>query len=195
MNIKKSLYKINEDIVNILENEEAVNPETGEVNPEALEELNNLTISKSEKIQNYARFIQFLDNQEQVFKAEKARIDKLNNQRKNLMEYLKKGIIASMIKDNTDRYEFDTLKITRSKGQYSLIIDPEKEKELAKHVIETDEKLKQYKKAFSDDKKALKEKLKKQYDLWEKSPDPDKKPLPEWIDGARLERKPGILIR
>ncbi len=193
MDTRKSLFQINEEYANILSL--AVDPETGEILEEYIEEVEKLNSSKGEKIQNYVRYIQYLKNQEATYKAEKARIAKLDTGRKNLISRLQQGILEQMEIDKTDRYEYDTVKVTRGKGQYSLLLSPEKEKEMSVELTKAELTLKEAKDSFTSDKKMIKASLKMTYSNWETNVDPDKDDLEEWIDGAKLTRKPNILIR
>jgi len=193
MDTRKSLFKIQKEYTELLDL--AVNPETGEILEEYLEEVEKLNSSKGEKIQNYVRYIQYLKNQESAYKAEKRRISMLNDGRKNLIARLQDGILSQMEIDKTDRYEFDMVKVTRGKGQYSLLLSPEKEKEMSSDMVKAELELSNFKEILQSDKKLLKASLKMTYSNWETNVDPNKDDLEEWIDGAKLTRKPSILIR
>jgi len=199
MDTRKSLFKINKDIQEILENPDLIDQETGEINEEQSnfisEQLEKLRGEKSEKIYNIGSYIRFLVGQEPAYKAEKKRIEEANNRRKKLIERLKAYILDSMDADKTDRYIFETSKITRHRGQFSLEFQAGVGEKFAEDVTKAEENLKTIKAAHAIDKKALKDKLIKQVKDWEESPDPDKEPLPEWVDGARVVRKPYPMFR
>ena len=102
-----TLYELNEQIVDLTE--KLIDPETGEVNEEILEQLDKLDMDKKEKLENCGLMLKELMSQIVAIKAEidalKKRLTSKTNRFDNLMRY---------VDNNLGGEKFETSKVAFS---------------------------------------------------------------------------------
>lgn len=89
-----TLYEINEQMARLID--EAVDPETGEINEEAFDQLENLQMEWGEKVENIACFIKNLKADAEALKVEKNNLAKRQKYAENKAERLTKYLSDMM---------------------------------------------------------------------------------------------------
>lgn len=89
-----TLYEINAQLAELIE--DSVDPETGEINEDVMEELENLQMEWGEKVENIACFIKNLKADAEAIKQEKMNLAKRQAAAENKAERLKKYLSDMM---------------------------------------------------------------------------------------------------
>ncbi len=145
-----NLYDINKDLLTALEN--AVNPETGEIEETA--DIEMLEIDRAIKISNIAKYIKNMVAMETALKNEKKSIDNRIRTNHNKVEYLK-----NYLQDNLDKGEKINDPQFKISWRKSSSVKIDCEKLTAQDLYDDIPGLVRYKESFEFDKKAIKEHL------------------------------------
>lgn len=113
------LYKIDAQIMNLVEN---ADPVTGEIDEEALAAL---TIAKEEKQRNVAEFIRHTDNDLEVLDKEISRLQAMKKTTMARSEWLRNYLKKSMDIDGQKELNFVTFKAKIKVNPGAVIIDDE----------------------------------------------------------------------
>ena len=107
------LYKLADDLeVAYQLLTESVDEETGEINPEALELLNECKESFENKIAGVAEFIKRLTADRDAYKQEEDRLNKIKKSTEQKIDWLKNYIKDNMIKFGRTKLETTSCKVT-----------------------------------------------------------------------------------
>ena len=109
-----TLWKIDQDIQKIMD--EAVDPETGEISEEVLEQLEDLQIARDAKLENVALAYKNYKSFAEQIKAEKQALEKRQKQAERQAEWLKDYMARSLKGE-----EFKTPSVAVSYRQSSTI--------------------------------------------------------------------------
>lgn len=146
------LYEIEANIEQAIQNMfDSVNEETGEVNPEAIENLESLREEREVKIDNIACYIKNIDAEAKAIKAEEDALEKrrkaLENKSNRLKEFLKMHMDVSE-KIKTPRVVISFKKSTRIEADESilpkkwLVITTKADKTAIKEALQNGKKIK-----------------------------------------------------
>lgn len=146
------LYEIEANIEQAIQNMfDSVNDETGEVNPEAIENLESLKEEREVKIENIACYIKNIDAEAKAIKAEEDALAKrrkaLENKSNRLTEFLKMHLDVSE-KIKTPRVVISFRKSTRIEADESilakkwLVITTKADKTAIKEALQNGKKIK-----------------------------------------------------
>lgn len=114
-----NLYQINQQLLDTIEQ---ADPETGEINLAAFEELQ---LAKTVKQENIARYIKHLENDSAILSLEADRIKKLKDMNAKRQEWMKSYLKQSMSIDGIDTLDFPTLKVKIKLNPPKVEIDDE----------------------------------------------------------------------
>lgn len=89
-----NLFEIKQEISNVYDN--LIDVETGEINEEAVKQLENLTVQREEKIENTGLYLKDLKYKIEALKEEKRNIDKRLKTIENTETYLKNMLSAEL---------------------------------------------------------------------------------------------------
>lgn len=107
------LYKLAEDLETAYQLlSESVDEETGEINPEALDLLNECKANFEDKIAGLAEFIKRLNVDCEAYKEEEARLCKCKNATEKKIDWLKGYIRDNMVKFGRNKLETTSCKVS-----------------------------------------------------------------------------------
>lgn len=93
-----NLFEIKQEISNVYDN--LIDIETGEINEEAVKQLENLTVQREEKIENTGLYIKDLKYKAEALKEEKRNIDRRIKVIQNTEEFLKRRLSDELKGEN-----------------------------------------------------------------------------------------------
>ena len=109
------LYKLADDLETAYQLlAESVDEETGEINPDAIELINECKENFDEKIAGLVEFIKRLSADYEAYKKEEARLAAMKKSTDNKIEWLKAYIKACIEKTGKDKVETTSCKVSLS---------------------------------------------------------------------------------
>ena len=93
-----NLFEIKQEILNVYDN--LIDVETGEINEEAVKQLENLTVQREEKIENTGLYLKDLKYKIEALKEEKRNIDRRIKAIQNTEEFLKRRLSDELKGEN-----------------------------------------------------------------------------------------------
>ena len=118
----RSLYEINNDFIQVLENGFLVDEETGEITFQE-DALNDLDLEFSQKVDNIACYIKDIESLNQAIKDEKKALDERLKVNDRKVENLKKYVSSSLKMRDMNKLETARNKITFRKSKSVNVIN------------------------------------------------------------------------
>ena len=101
-----SLYKIDDRIENIIVKMfESADPETGEIDPEIVKELNDLQEARDEKLDNIGAFMKSLTAEINAIKDEISNLQKRVKAKENQYEWFKSYVTSDLLRNDQSKFE------------------------------------------------------------------------------------------
>ncbi len=122
-----TLYEMTDDLLylyNLITSGEAVDEETGEVDPVVIEQIATVEKDTDKKIENVAVFIKQLKSDADALKKEKINLEKRQKTMQNTAERLEIYLLNNMLALNKDRYATTRASITVRDSEYVNILNP-----------------------------------------------------------------------
>lgn len=118
----RSLYEINNDFIQVLENGFLVDEETGEITFKE-DALNDLDLEFNQKVDNIACYIKDIESLNQAIKDEKKALDERLKMNDRKVENLKKYVSSSLKMRDMNKLETARNKITFRKSKSVNVIN------------------------------------------------------------------------
>lgn len=118
------LYQLADDLETAYQlMSETIDEETGEINPDALELLNQCKLSFDEKISGVVEFVKRLSSDYEAYKAEELRLSKFKKTTEKKIEWLKSYIKDCLVKAGKDKVETISCKVSLGTSHAVNILD------------------------------------------------------------------------
>lgn len=125
MENKTSLFEIDERILRLisLDENEIVDPETGEVLIDVFEELEQLEMARKDKILAIGRYIDGLEREKSMLKEKAKQLTERAKVKENKVKYLEEYLVNSMTAFDTKKIEDETVTVKLNVSKKVLPID------------------------------------------------------------------------
>ena len=119
-----TIYEINAKIQDIIDRMfDEVDEETGEVNPDIIEELTDLEMERDQKLENIGAFIKNLEGEVDAIKKELDFLKRRAEAKKNKIEYLKNLLAGDLQARGETKKEFTRCVISFRRSEQVVITD------------------------------------------------------------------------
>ncbi len=116
-----SLYTIDNEIKAVLDS--GIDPETGEINQEAIDQLNSLNVKRNDKMENIGCYIKNLAYEISDLENEEKNLKARRQSKEKKIEFLKNLVASSLIANGEKKFETAKVSLSFRKSVQVVLTD------------------------------------------------------------------------